>query len=61
MYCKKCGKDYPKAKKVCSDCGIALVSGKSPAGRKPKTNKAIFFVFGAIVVALVAVFLILGL
>ena len=61
MYCKKCGKDYPKKKKVCTDCGMALVSGTSPAGRKRKSNKAVFIVFGVIVVALIALFLILGL
>ncbi len=61
MYCKKCGKDYPKTKKVCADCGMALVSGSSPAGRKRTVNKAVFIVFGVLVVAIVAVFLILGL
>jgi uncharacterized membrane protein YvbJ len=61
MYCKKCGKDYPKAKKVCTDCGMALVSGTSPASRKHKTNKAVFIVFGVLVVGIIALFLILGL
>jgi predicted nucleic acid-binding Zn ribbon protein len=61
MYCKQCGKDYPKNKKVCSDCGVALLTGTSPASRKRKVNKAVFIVFGVIVVAIIAVFLILGL
>lgn len=61
MYCKKCGKDYPKTKKVCNDCGMALVTGSSPSGRKRKTNKVVYIVFGIIVVALIAVFLIVGL
>ena len=61
MYCKKCGKDYKKTKKVCSDCGMALVTGTSPASRKRKVNKTIFIVFGVLVVALIALFLILGL
>ena len=61
MYCKKCGKDYPKTKKVCADCGMALVTGSSPASRKRKVNKAVFIVFGVLVVAIIALFLILGL
>jgi len=61
MYCKKCGKNYPKNKKVCPDCGLALLPGSSPASRKHKINKAAIIVFGVIVVALIAVFLILGL
>jgi predicted nucleic acid-binding Zn ribbon protein len=61
MYCKQCGKDYPKTKKVCSDCGMALVTGTSPASRHRKVNKVVIIVFGVIVVAIIAVFLILGL
>lgn len=61
MYCKQCGKDYPKNKKVCSACGTALVPGTSPASRKHKINKGMIIVFGVIVVAIIAVFLILGL
>lgn len=61
MYCKKCGKDYPKSKKICSDCGLALVPGTSPANRERKINKVPIIVFGVIVVALITVFLILGL
>jgi hypothetical protein len=61
MYCKKCGKDYPKNKKVCPDCKFALVPGSSPASRTQKVNKTVIIVFGVIVVALIAVFLILGL
>jgi len=61
MYCKQCGKDYPKNKKVCSDCGAALLTGTSPASRKHKVNKTIIIAFSAIVVAIIAVFLILGL
>ena len=61
MYCKKCGKDYPKTKKVCNDCGIALVNGTSPATRKRKMNMGVIIVFGVLVVAVIAVFLILGL
>jgi uncharacterized membrane protein YvbJ len=61
MYCKKCGKDYPKNKKVCPDCGMALLTGSSPASRTHKVNKVAIIVFGVIVVVLIAVFLILGL
>ncbi len=61
MYCKQCGKDYPKTKKVCADCGLALVTGTSPASKQRKTNKVVFIVFGVMVVAIIAVFLILGL
>ena len=61
MYCKSCGKDYPKNKKVCSDCGVALLTGSSPASRDHKVNKVAIIVFGVIVVAIIAVFLILGL
>ncbi len=61
MYCKKCGSEYPKTKKVCSDCGIALVNGAAPSSRERKFNKAPIVVFGAVIVILVAVFLIIGL
>ncbi len=61
MYCKKCGKDYPKTKKVCADCGIALVPGASPASRDQKINKVPIIIFGVLVVVVVAVFLIVGL
>lgn len=61
MYCKKCGKSYPKNKKVCADCGMALVNGTHPNDREQKINKVPIIVFGAIVVVLVAVFLIVGL
>lgn len=61
MYCKQCAKDYPKTKKVCKDCGIALVPGTSPITRKRKANKGVIIVFGVLVVAVIAVFLILGL
>lgn len=60
MYCKKCGKDYPKAKKVCKECGVALTPGKSP-GKKGNNNKK-FIITGIIVFAIIiAVFLIIGL
>jgi predicted nucleic acid-binding Zn ribbon protein len=61
MYCKKCGKEYPKTKKVCSDCGMALMNGTAPSSRKQKVNKVPMIVFGGIVVVLIAVFLIIGL
>lgn len=61
MYCKKCGKNYPKNRKVCPDCGLALLPGVSPASREQKINKTVLIVFGVIVVAFIAVFLILGL
>jgi uncharacterized membrane protein YvbJ len=61
MYCKKCGKDYPKNKKVCPDCGVALLTGSSPANRKHKVNKVAIIIFSVIVVAVIALFLILGL
>jgi len=61
MYCKKCGKNYPKNRKVCPDCGLALLPGVSLASREFKINKTTLIVFGVIVVVLIAVFLIIGL
>ena len=61
MYCKKCGKEYPKTKKVCGDCGVALVNGVAPTSRVQKFNRVPVIIFGVIVVVLVAVFLIIGL
>ena len=60
MYCKKCGKDYPKNKKVCKDCGAALVPGTSPTSKHHKNRGMII---GAIVgiVVVISVFLIIGL
>lgn len=60
MYCKKCGKDYPKNKKTCKDCGIALTPGKSP-GSKKNSNIRLFIVGGSILVVIIALFLIIGL
>lgn len=61
MYCKKCGKSYPKAKKVCADCGLALVNGVNPNTRNEKLKKGPIIIFSVLVVVIVAVFLILGL
>lgn len=60
MYCKKCGKDYKKNKKVCKDCGIALTPGKSP-GKKGDSNKKFIIIGIAVFVVIVAFFLIVGL
>lgn len=60
MYCKKCGKDYPKTKKVCKDCGIALTPGISP-GKKTKSNKGFIITGIVVLVVITAVFLIIGL
>ncbi len=61
MYCKKCGKDYKKGKKVCSDCGIALTPGTSPGKRGKNSNKT-FIIVGIIIFAvIIAFFLIVGL
>lgn len=60
MYCKKCGKDYPKTKKVCKECGIALTPGKSP-GKKKNSNKSFIITGIAVLVVITAVFLIIGL
>lgn len=61
MYCKKCGKSYKKEKKVCDDCGLALVNGTPPSAREQKIKKGPVIVFGALVVVIVAVFLLFGL
>lgn len=61
MYCKKCGKSYKKPKKVCDDCGLALVNGVPPKTGKEGVKKGPVIIFGAIVVVLVAVFLLFGL
>ncbi len=61
MYCKKCGKVYKKPKKVCTDCGLALVNGTPPANANPKIKKGPIIVFGALVVVLIAVFVIVSL
>jgi uncharacterized membrane protein YvbJ len=60
MYCKKCGKDYPKTKKVCKECGIALTQGQSP-GKRGNSNKKLIIIGIAIFVVIVAFFLIVGL
>ncbi len=61
MYCKKCGKTFKKPKKVCDDCGLALVSGVPPKTGSEGIKKGPLIVFGALVVALIAVFLLFGL
>ncbi len=61
MYCKKCGKTYKKPKKVCDDCGLALVNGVAPKSDKQSIKKGPVIVFGVLVVALVVVFLLFGL
>ena len=60
MYCKKCGKDYPKEKKVCKDCGVALTPGVSPKTKNTARSRMLI-ISGAVVVVVVAVFLIIGL
>ncbi|MGI5848536.1 MAG: hypothetical protein ACOX8Q_00460 [Christensenellales bacterium] len=60
MYCKKCGKDYPKEKRVCKDCGIALTPGVSPVSKK-RGIKRMLIIGSAMIVIVVAVFLIIGL
>ena len=60
MYCKKCGKEYKKDKKVCKECGIALTPGVSPK-TKNKSNARVMIIAGAVVVIVIAVFLIIGL
>lgn len=59
MYCKKCGKEYPKDKKVCKTCGIALTSGKSP-DKKDKSNLKIIIAGCAVLAAIVLLFVIIG-
>lgn len=61
MYCKKCGKDYDKKKKICKDCGIALTPGTSPATAKKGINKIAIVIIGVVMLAVIAVFLIVGL
>ena len=61
MYCKKCGKTYKKPKKVCDDCGLALVNGVPPKTGNEGIKKGPIIVFSAIVVVLIAVFLLFGL
>lgn len=60
MYCKKCGKDYKKTKKVCKECGIALTPGRSP-GKKGNNNKKFIIIGIAIFAVIIAFFLIVGL
>lgn len=60
MYCKKCGKDYPKNKKICKDCGIALTPGKSPGSRK-NSDKRMLIIGCSVLLVIIAVFLIIGL
>ncbi len=59
MYCRKCGKDFKKNKKVCNDCGTALTPGKSP-GKKNNSNKRMMIIGGSILAVILAVFLIIG-
>ena len=61
MYCSKCGRNYPKNKKVCSDCGTALVPGTSPRSRQKKTNWKLIIISSTVFVVVVAFFLIVGL
>lgn len=59
MYCKKCGKDYPKDKKICKDCGIALSPGHPHS--PDKNSKLRFIIICCVVGALIlAAFLIIG-
>jgi hypothetical protein len=60
MYCKKCGKEYKKDKKVCKDCGIALTQGKVP-DKKGNSNKTFIIAGIVIFVVIIAFFLIVGL
>ncbi len=60
MYCKKCGKDYPKEKKVCKDCRIALTHGTCPNSAKKGMKIAVIAVI-AVMMAVIALFLIIGL
>jgi len=60
MYCKKCGKNYPKEKKVCSSCGIVLSPGDSPVD-PAKKRKRLLIAAAAVAVVFVAVFLYVGL
>jgi predicted nucleic acid-binding Zn ribbon protein len=59
MYCRKCGKDYPKSRKVCKECGTALTPGKSP-GKKNKSNTKMIVIGGSILAIILAFFLIIG-
>lgn len=61
MYCKQCGKNYPKSKRLCKDCGIALVQGTSPESKKTKIKKDAIISACVAAVVVVAVFLIIGL
>ena len=61
MYCKKCGKTFKKPKKVCDDCGLALVNGVPPKTGATKVKRGPIIVFSAIVIVIVAVFLLFGL
>ena len=60
MYCKKCGKEYPNHKKTCADCGTILSSGSSPVVKKKK-NRHVIILSVTAAVAIIAVFLIVGL
>lgn len=59
MYCKKCLKEYPKNKKTCKDCGIALTPGH-PKSTNENSRRRTLIIAGLLVVAIIAVFLIIG-
>lgn len=58
MYCSKCGKDYGKAKKICSDCHLALTPGSAPNIKK--SNKGILIVGTIVALVVIAVFVVVG-
>ena len=53
MYCKECGKEYPKKSKMCKKCGIALSGGAAPITKNTKSKKVIIIsvVVGLLVAA----------
>ncbi len=61
MYCKNCGKEYPKEKKICKDCKIALTPGTSPASANKGVNKKFIIIGVVLAAAVIALFLIIGL
>jgi|GEM_PF-2538117 hypothetical protein len=62
MYCKKCGINYKKDKKVCSRCGLALQPGEFKQDNAPRRRKIIIIACSAalVVIAFFAVIFFTG-
>jgi hypothetical protein len=60
VYCKKCRENYSKNKKVCSNCGIALLPGTLPDPKR-KGNLSLTIIGCSVLVVIIAFFLIIGL